>query len=300
MDSKEKDGSLKRSSPKRSQSVAIPKRNNRSQSTMSEDLDAQRAILWEKEKSKMEKKYDAQKRAAEKERKKIEAERKSAEKKHNKFLKEKRDYERVKVQLTNEKEIWCNRQRNRKDANTLMSFITEKTKEWDERKEEAKGEWDNIEKKSAEMKEQDISIAEEKEKLKADWLKLEEDKKEFAIKSQNSAELNKSNEENKARLSDMENNLKQEESRVEEREKDYETKDAKMKERELIVIERDARLKKERALMEDIKTNVYITFEQRKAEFTKQSKELNSEMDAWNSSYKELFSAMDKSGELVD
>lgn len=247
----------------------------------------------------MEKKYESIRRTVEKERKKIEGERKAADKKHHKFLKEKRDYERVKVQLTNEKEIWCNRKRKGNDAETLMSFITEKTQEWDERKEEAKREWDTIEKKRAEMKEQHISIAEEKEKLKADWLKLEEDKKEYEIKSQNSAELNKTNEENKARLSDMENNLKQDEIRVEEREKDYETKDAKMKERELIVIERDARLKKERTLMEDIKTNTYITFEQRRAEFTKQSKELNSEMAIWNSSFKGLFGAKNN-GEFVD
>jgi len=237
----------------------------------------------------MEKKYDNQRRGIEKERKKIENERKAAEKKHHKFLKEKKENDRMKIQLTNEKEIWLNRKKKANDVDTLLSLIAEKTKEWDERKEEAKGEWDTIEKKRAEMKEQHINITQEQEKLKADWLKLEEDKKEFATKSQNLVDLNKANEENRTRLSDMENILKKEENGVEERRKDYEAKDAKMKDRELIVIERDARLKKERALMEDIKKNVYITFEQRRAEFIKQSKELNAEMATWNSSFNKLF-----------
>jgi len=295
MDSKEKDSSLKRS-----KSVAISKKNTRSASVMSENLDAQREILWEKEKQKLEKKYEATRRAIEKERKKIETERKAADKKHHKFLKEKKEIDRQKIQLNNEKEVWLGRKRKNNDADSLLSLISEKTKGWEERKEEAKAEWVDIEEKRAEMKEQHISITEEQEKLKADWVKLEEDKKEFATKSQNLADLNKKNEEHKSRLSEMENILKQGENAVEERRKDYETKDQRMKERESLVVERDARLKKEHALMEDIKKNIYITFEQRRAELISQSKLLNSEMATWNSSYNELFGAVNKSGEFID
>merc|ERR1712060_702953 len=276
------------------------KRNMRSQSCTVEVMDAQKRLLWDKEKQKMDKKYESQRRGIEKERKKIETERKAAEKKHHKFLKEKKDNERIKIQLNAEKEIWVNRKRKPNDAETLLGVIREKTKEWEGRKEEAKVELEGIQKKRAEMKEQRSGITAEYEKLKADRLKLEKDQKEYKARSQKLVNLNEANEANKARLGDMEDILIQGEKGVESRQKEYEAKDAAMTKRELTANERDARLKKERSLMEDLKKNVYFTFEQRRSEFVKQSKELKSEMANWNSSYAELFSAMNKKVEVVN
>jgi len=293
MDSKEE-----RLSPKRAKGGS--KKNMRSQSCTVEVMDAQKRLLWEKEKLKMEKKYESQRRTVEKERKKIETERKAAEKKHNKFLKEKKDIERIKIQLTAEKEIWLNRKRKPNDAETLLGVISEKTKEWEGRREEAKVELEGIQKKRAEMKEQRSGITAEYEKLKADRLKLEEDQKEYKARSKKLVNLNEANEANKARLGDMEDILIQGEKGVESRQKEYEAKDAAMTKREVTANERDARLKKERSLMEDLKKNVYFTFEQRRSEFVKQSKELKSDMANWNSSYAELFSAMNKKVEVVN
>jgi len=296
MDSKDNERSVPRG-----KSVGANKRNRRSQtSTAVEIMDPQKLAQWEKEKQKLEKKYDTQRKGFEKERKKIETERKAAEKKHHKFLKEKKESDRLKIQLSAEKEIWLYRKRKNNDAEALLSQITEKTKEWQGRKEEAKRDWDIIEKNRAEIKEKHIRIKAEREKLQADQLKLEEDKKEFEAKSQTLVELKKANEENKSRLSDMEKILKEGEDAVVERRKEYEEKDAAMKKRELTASERDTRLKKEHVLMEDLKKNVYFTFAQRRAEFIKQSKELSSEMNSWNSSYTELFSEGDKKVEVVD
>jgi len=285
MESKSREGAASR----RGKSVGTS-RTNTDRSAKNAEKDPQKSALWEKEKQKLEKKYDAQRRALEKERKKIDGERKLVEKKRQRFLKEKYDNDQLKILLNAEKEIWLNRKRKNNDGNALLAQVSAKTKEWEAKHEEAKQEWEIIEKKRAEMKEQHDNIASQRETLKADWQQLEEDKKDFEAKSQTLVEITNGNEASKARLQELEDQLAESEKKLEERRTQYEAKDTLMKKREAIVQEKDTQLKKEGALMEDLKKNVYTTLEQRRAEFIKQSQELNKEISNWNSSFTELFS----------
>jgi len=253
--------------------------------------------MWEGEKQKLEKKYESQKKALEKERKRLETERKATEKKRQRYLKEKSENDKLKIYLNAEKEIWLNRHKRSKnfDGPNLLAVVVDKIKEWEGKQDEAKQEWANIDQARADMEERRNALEADRERLKDARAKLQSERKELETRTEVIDNFVKKNMEEEAEIKVMSDQLKSSEKELQRNKKEYDALNVEMDKRELAVREKFEEIAKERELVDNIRKNLISSLEQSRLEFVEKSDELQAEVNKWKSSFAQLLSVEEKS-----
>lgn len=249
---------------------------------------------WEqqRERHKLAQKLKIEKGLLEKERRKARSDRAEVEKKRELYLKEKAVNDRLAIKYQCEKELWLEKKK-RKGHNFnqefLMNKVAEKIKKWEQKAEDAKQEWINLEAEEVEMKGLEVGIGRDTEQLKIDREMFVKLMMEFEVKSKDVVVVGKENEKEKARLQDLEDPLVDEEKKLDERIQKYNAYDLRVEGRENVASQKDEEQNIEGLRLKERKQRLLATLGQRKGDFNDRSNQLYELISTMDESFAEMF-----------